>query len=110
MCSSDLNDQGLAYLPLMRADMAGIQHGDLVGVTRQRYRGVLVANMGYSGEEAAAAVASGAVDAVAFGHAFLANPDLPRRLARGARLNEPNPATFYTPGSEGYTDYPTLAD
>jgi N-ethylmaleimide reductase len=27
----------------------------------------------------------------------------------GAALNKPDPATFYTPGAKGYTDYPALA-
>ena len=26
------------------------------------------------------------------------------------QLNAPDPATFYTPGPRGYTDYPTLAE
>jgi N-ethylmaleimide reductase len=46
---------------------------------------------------------------VAFGTPFLANPDLPERLRQGAPLNSPDPATFYTQGPAGYTDYPTLA-
>ena len=104
-----LNDQGLAYLHVMRADMAGLQSGDLLGPMRERFRGVLVANMGYEPTEAEAAVAAGTVDAVAFGHAFIANPDLPERIARGAALTSPDPGSFYTPGPEGYTDYPTLA-
>jgi len=54
-------------------------------------------------------VQSGALDAVAFGTSFLANPDLPERIKQGAKLNEPNPATFYSPGATGYIDYPTLA-
>jgi N-ethylmaleimide reductase len=103
-----LNDQGLAYLHVMRADMAGVQTGELLGPIRQRFGGVLVANMGYDATEAAAAVAAGAVDAVAFGRAFIANPDLPERIARGASLASPNPDSFYTPGSEGYSDYPPL--
>jgi N-ethylmaleimide reductase len=37
---------------------------------------------------------------------FLANPDLPERLRQGAPLNKANPATFYTEGPAGYTDYP----
>ncbi|MFN7901154.1 MAG: alkene reductase [Synechococcaceae cyanobacterium] len=106
--AEQLNDQGLAYLHVMRADMAGLQTGDLLGPMRERFRGVLVANMGYDAAEAEAAVAAGAVDAVAFGHAFLANPDLPLRIAQGSPLNSPDPSTFYTPGAEGYTDYPTL--
>jgi N-ethylmaleimide reductase len=103
-----LNHRGLAYLHLMRADLLGRQQGDAVTPVRQRFSGVLIGNMGYSPQEAAEAVASGAVDAVAFGRAFLANPDLPRRIALGAPLQEPDPATFYTPGPEGYTDYPAL--
>nr|WP_294252960.1 hypothetical protein [Propionivibrio sp.] len=74
---------------------------------RENYRGILIANMGYTSDEAGAAVAGGRVDAVAFGTSFLANPDLPQRIRSALPLNTPNPATFYTPGSEGYTDYPT---
>jgi N-ethylmaleimide reductase len=47
---------------------------------------------------------------VAFGQAFLANPDLPARIAAGAPLQAADPATFYTPGPVGYIDYPTLAE
>jgi N-ethylmaleimide reductase len=103
-----LNDLPLAYLHLMRADFFGQQQGDVVTPVRERYRGVLVANMGYSAVEAEAAIAAGHVDAVAFGTAFLANPDLPERFRRGAPLNAADPATFYSPGPAGYTDYPSL--
>jgi N-ethylmaleimide reductase len=103
-----LNEVPLAYLHLMRADLLGQQHGDLLTPARQQFKGVLVANMGYTAEEANAAIRSGAIDAVAFGTSFLANPDLPERFRRGAPLNPPDPATFYSPGPAGYTDYPTL--
>jgi N-ethylmaleimide reductase len=46
---------------------------------------------------------------VAFGKAYIANPDLAERLRRGAPLNAPKPDSFYAGGAEGYTDYPTLA-
>ena len=42
------------------------------------------------------------------GRPFLANPDLDTRWEQGAELNEPDAATFYGGGAEGYTDYPTL--
>jgi N-ethylmaleimide reductase len=64
--------------------------------------------MGYGAEEAAAAITAGPYAAVAFGRAFISNPDLPARLAAGAPLADPDPATFYTPGPQGYTDYPSL--
>ncbi len=50
----------------------------------------------------------GVIGAAAVGRSFLANPDLVDRLTRGAELNEPDPATFYSSGSVGYVDYPTL--
>ncbi len=104
-----LNDRHLAFVHLMRADFYGKQQADVLGPVRKHYQGNLIANMGYSPAEAETAVAEGLVDAVAFGTSFLANPDLPARIRKGSALNEPNPATFYTPGPEGYTDYPTLA-
>jgi N-ethylmaleimide reductase len=64
--------------------------------------------MGYDAKEANEAIASGKVDAVAFGTSFLANPDLPERIRTNAALNEPDPATFYSSGPKGYTDYPAL--
>jgi N-ethylmaleimide reductase len=103
-----LNDFKLAYLHLMRADFYGKQQGDLVTPVRANYKGVLVGNMGYTPEEADAAIQAGQLDAVAFGTAFLANPDLPARIQAKAPLNEPKPATFYTAGAEGYTDYPAM--
>ncbi|HEY5762311.1 MAG TPA: alkene reductase [Rhodocyclaceae bacterium] len=104
-----LNEFKLAYLHLMRSDFFGKQQGDVVTPVRAAYRGVLVGNMGYTADEATAAVGTGMLDAVAFGTAFLANPDLPRRFRAGAPLNEPDMSTFYTPGPAGYTDYPVWA-
>ncbi|KAK5022712.1 hypothetical protein LTR13_011421 [Exophiala sideris] len=46
-------------------------------------------------------------DALAFGRFFIANADLPLRLQHGLPLNVWKPDLFYTPGSEGYLDYPT---
>ncbi len=103
-----LNDFGLAYLHVMRSDFFQQQTGDVLTPVRAHYKGVLIGNMGYTADEAGQAVAGGKLDAVAFGTPFLANPDLPARIKAGAPLNPPDPATFYTPGSEGYTDYPVI--
>ncbi len=64
---------------------------------------------GYTLETAEEEISSGRADLVSFGTQFLANPDLPERFATGAALNAPNPATFYSGGALGYTDYPALA-
>jgi N-ethylmaleimide reductase len=103
-----LSGLGLAYWHVMRADFLGQQSGDVITAARSAYRGVLVGNMGYSPEEAAAAIAEKKLDAIAFGTPFLANPDLPARVQTGAALNTPDQATFYTPGAKGYTDYPVI--
>ena len=103
-----LNDYHIAYLHVMRGDFFRQQNGDVMTSIRQHYRGVLIGNMGYTGEEAGKDIAAGKIDAVAFGTSFLANPDLPTRFKTGAPLNRPKPATFYTWGAEGYTDYPAL--
>jgi 2,4-dienoyl-CoA reductase-like NADH-dependent reductase (Old Yellow Enzyme family) len=75
---------------------------------KAQFGGVYVANEKFTQESAEAVVERGDADAVAFGKLFIANPDLPKRFAENAALNEPNPATFYSHESEGYVDYPAL--
>ena len=106
--SEQLNRFNLAYLHVMRADFFGVQKADVMPVARANYKGVLVGNMGYTSDEAEAAIKDGKLDAVAFGTGFLANPDFPARVKAGAAMNAPDSSTFYTPGAKGYTDYPTL--
>lgn len=71
-------------------------------------KGAWMVNNGYDKASATEAVASGRADIVTFGKLFIANPDLVRRFKEDAPLNEPNKATFYGGGAEGYTDYPFL--
>jgi len=73
------------------------------------FGGVYFANEKFDLATANAAIDAGDADAVMFGKAYIANPDLVERLQQNAPLNAPVPATFYAPGAEGYTDYPTLA-
>ncbi len=103
-----LNACNLAYVHLIRGDVMGELQGDVVTPMREHYQGVLVGNFHYTPEEAETAVASGQVDAVAFGVPYIANPDLPERIKAGAPLNAANPTTFYKPGPAGYIDYPFL--
>ncbi len=104
-----LNKFNLAYLHVMRADFFQEQKADVLTPARAEFKNALIGNMGYAAAEADAAIREGALDAVAFGTSFLANPDLPARIAAGAPLNAPNPETFYTQGPVGYTDYPAMA-
>ncbi len=77
---------------------------------RETFSGAYIFNENFTQETGESAVHDGRADAVAYGRQFIANPDLPRRFALGAPLNAPNPETFYGPGPEGYTDYPTLEE
>ena len=106
-----LNGYHLAYLHLR--DAAGPvtdprQVADVTGHYRKLYQGTLITNTGYTRETGNAAVESGRADLVAYGVPFIANPDLVERFRSGVELAKADPATFYTPGAKGYTDYPAL--
>ena len=107
-----LAEIGIAFLELREASPDGTfgrtDQPKLSPRIREVFAGPLVLNADYDATSAQAAIASGAADAIAFGRGFLANPDLPARMRIGAPLNPLNPATLYTPGPEGYIDYPTL--
>jgi N-ethylmaleimide reductase len=72
--------------------------------------GLLILGGGYTGASAAAAIDEGRADLIAFGRAFLANPDLPARLRSGHPLAEPDMGKLYGGGADGYTDYPAMPD
>lgn len=103
-----LDTLGIAFLEL-RAPRGTSATRQIVPPIRAAFRGPLVLNQEYALTDASAAVASGEADAVAFGRPFIANPDLPARLARGAELAFPDAATFYSQGPAGYVDYPALS-
>jgi N-ethylmaleimide reductase len=73
---------------------------------RAAFGGTFIASGGFDRASAEAALKDGRGDLVAFGRAWLANPDLIERMKAGIKLNDPDPSTFYTPGAKGYTDYP----
>lgn len=106
----------LAYLHLIEprasgAGQADVDHQNVPFASelfRPHWPNVLLAAGNYQPDTAAAAIAAGRADAIAFGRLFIANPDLPERVRRGAGLNTYNRATFYGGGAEGYVDYPAL--
>jgi 2,4-dienoyl-CoA reductase-like NADH-dependent reductase (Old Yellow Enzyme family) len=104
--ASELGKRKIAFL-CARESLAEPRLGPAL---KKAFGGVYIANEGLTPETASALVDSGEADAVAFGKLFIANPDLPHRLALNAPLNPWNAATFYSQGGEGYTDYPALAE
>jgi len=105
-----LDDRGIAFLELreQRAD-GTFGKTDVPPVSphiREAFRRPLVLNGEYTRAEAIDAVASGRADAVAFGRPFIANPDLVDRLKNDLPIAESDIRTWYTPGPQGYVDYP----
>lgn len=78
-------------------------------VLKKEFGGVFIANEAFTKQSAQSILDSGNADAVAFGKLYIANPDLPERLAKDAPFNEPDGATFYAGGAQGYTSYPFLS-
>lgn len=103
---------GLAYLHLVDHSAMGAPKPDPATVRsmchqfRSKGGKTIILSGGYDRERAEADLESGAADLIAFGRPFIANPDLVERLQSGVSLAVPDQATFYSPGKEGYTDYP----
>lgn len=109
----------LVYLHVVSAEVAGNQSvaraegesgPDVVGFARTRWPHGLIAAGGYDRAGAERELAQGRADLIAFGRDFIANPDLPERLARGLPLAERRPTDWYGTGAQGYTDYPRWTD
>ncbi|MGB3803030.1 MAG: alkene reductase [Sphingopyxis granuli] len=75
---------------------------------RKVFAGPLILNSDYDVDQAKAALESGVADAISFGRPFIANPDLVERIRTGAAWAPDNMQTWYSPGPEGYIDYPAL--
>ena len=103
---------GLAYIELREPGPDGTFGKATVPpvapAIRQAFGGPVILNCDYDGESGQRALDAGTADAIAFGRTYLANPDLPERIARKAPLNEDVQATWYSRGPEGYVDYPPL--
>ncbi|OEU96339.1 alkene reductase [Streptomyces oceani] len=106
-----LDPVGLAYLHLTDND----DYPALADL-RPRWSGTLIANVGENHEpttqhQGERVLTNGHADLVSYGRAFLTHPDLPARIAANDPLATPiDMEHLYTPGAEGYTDYPTLEE
>lgn len=106
------SEMGLAYIHMVDHESMGAPpiQGHLKGRLRAAFEGPFILSGGYDFESANRDLDAGKGNLVAFGRPFLANPDLLERFRAGAELNEPRPDLFYSPGPEGYTDYPVLEE
>jgi N-ethylmaleimide reductase len=107
-----LSSIGIAHLELREPPTTGtFGVGDmppLAPLLRQAFDGPVILNADFDIERAQADLYAGVGDAVAFGRLFIANSDLPERIAKNLPLEESNPSTWFTQGAEGYVDYPPV--
>ncbi|GLI60109.1 hypothetical protein VaNZ11_002155 [Volvox africanus] len=109
-----LNKYGLSYVHMVEPRIQGVieldRSPDSLEPFRRVYKGTFIAAGGFKADTGAAAVARGHADLVAYGRTYLANPDFHKRFLLHAPLNQYDRDTFYSPGMEGYLDYPTLEE
>jgi N-ethylmaleimide reductase len=104
-----LDRLGLGYLHIVEPEPASEAGPRLdAAFFRPLWRSALMANKAYDLARASSVLRDGAADLVSFATLFIANPDLPERLRRGASFNPPDRKTFYGGAAKGYTDYPPL--
>ncbi|WLI78199.1 alkene reductase [Kosakonia sp. H02] len=108
--ASVLNEIGIAYIHIAEADWddAPVMPAAFKEALRIIFHGTLIYSGKYTPERAEEALAKGWADLIGFGRPFIANPDLPHRLANNLPLNEPVREKFFGGGAEGYLDYPAL--
>jgi len=109
-----LNAYDLAYVHLSEpfTDVSDVPYLETEIAKRYRkiYKGTLMINNGFDRESGNKVIEERDADLVAYAKLFISNPDLPERFRNKWPLAEYDQDTFYTPGKEGYTDYPAYEE
>lgn len=107
---SKIDDVGLAYLHLVDHSSMGapIVPQEMKDIFRDKFKGTFILSGGYDSEKAELELQNNKGDLVAFGRAYISNPNLVEAFTKSAKLVDPDFETFYTPGEKGYTDYPLV--
>lgn len=102
--ASEMGRRGMAFL-FAREHLNGPV---LAPMLKKAFGGPLIANEMMDKASGTRLLQEGSADAISFGRAYIANPDLERRLQEDAPLNPLDEATLYFGGPKGYVDYPAL--
>jgi N-ethylmaleimide reductase len=107
-----LEEAGVAYLSIAEADWDNAPDLPLTfrQAVRRTFSGRILYAGRYTADRADRLLSTGLADLVAFGRSFIANPDLPTRIAHGLPLNPLRHERLYGGGEEGLTDYPAHPD
>jgi N-ethylmaleimide reductase len=106
--SAQLDRMGILYIHIVDHSSMGAPAVpmEIKKAIRERVHGTIILSGGYTKERAENELQGGIADLIAFGKAFINNPDLVERFINGWPLSkELDMKTFYSPGEEGYTDY-----
>jgi N-ethylmaleimide reductase len=76
---------------------------------RARFRGPIIVAGKYDRRRADWVLGKGYADLVAFGRPFIANPDLPRRLAMNLPIAAFDSEALFGGDARGYSDYPSYS-
>ena len=107
-----LQNRGIAYLHLVEADWDDAPQftEEFRQAIRARFTRQIIVAGKYDKVRAEWVLSRGYADLVAFGRPFVANPDLPARLAKGLPLAVLDPNTLFGGREAGYSDYPSWSD
>jgi N-ethylmaleimide reductase len=105
--SKEIGKIGIQYIHIAASPQIPQKTYDAI---RENFKNTIILCNGLTAETAENALNAGFADLVAFGRAFLANPDYVKRIEKNAPLNAPDFSKAYSPGAEGYTDYPVMQD
>ncbi|KAI3963628.1 hypothetical protein MKW92_028453 [Papaver armeniacum] len=111
--AESLNNIGILYLHVLEPRMVTLEEAQDTPYSslamRKAFKGTFITAGGYTKIDGNKVIDEDRADLVAYGRLFVANPDLPKRLATDAQLNKYNSDTFYTLDPViGFTDYPFL--
>ncbi|ACA84889.1 alkene reductase [Shewanella woodyi] len=111
LAAEQLSQLGIAYLHLSEADWDDAPQipANFRVKLREVFKGTIIVAGRYDTVRACEIIDSGYADLVAFGRAFIANPDLPFRLQTGKPLADFDKGPLFGGGAAGYTDYPNYS-
>jgi N-ethylmaleimide reductase len=107
-----LQARGAAYVHLVEADWDDAPEftETFRASLRERFARPIIVAGNYDREKAEWVLSKGYADVVAFGRPFVANPDLPRRIAEDLPLASLDGSTLFGGTERGYVDYPAWSD
>ncbi len=107
LLAEKLNAIGIVYIHVVDHSAMGAPavSASVKDVIREKFTRTFILSGGYDAQKAEEDLQDKKGDIVAFGRAFISNPNLVEKFAKGLALTPPDKTTFYTPGVKGYTDY-----